>query len=151
MSRFFKTNENEILFWEAIGADINGATTYSGKVGVKGELEKKLNRAELEKEVPKLIAEGYKKIAREEYKLLLVEFEENNSFTRQDKLKRAKLIEKLDVLLFSTHLGECDEDTEAKTKNVVCAVIDFNIAKKLIEENLKGTEFSDYTGILLAE
>ena len=30
---------------------------------------------------------------------------------------------------------------------IKCVVVDFNIAKKVIEEELKNTEFADYAGI----
>ncbi len=68
--------------------------------------------------------------------------------TTEDLNKRHKLEERMNERLGWTGLGECDGGSIGSGTMEVCNyVIDFDIAKKVIEDDLKGTIFSDYTRI----
>jgi hypothetical protein len=68
--------------------------------------------------------------------------------TEEDLEKRDKLQERMDDLLGWTGLGHTDGgSTGSGTMEVACVVVDFDIAKKVIEDNLRGTEFENYTRI----
>lgn len=54
----------------------------------------------------------------------------------------------MDEVLGWTGLGHTDGGSiGTRTMEVRCVVVDFDIAKKVIEEKLKDTEFCDYTRI----
>jgi hypothetical protein len=66
----------------------------------------------------------------------------------EDVEKRHRLQERMDETLGWTGLGHCDGGSIGSgTMEVCCYVVDFEIAKKVIENDLKGTEFEDYTRI----
>jgi hypothetical protein len=68
--------------------------------------------------------------------------------TEQDLDKRHRLEGKLDRILGWTGLGHTDGGSIGSgTMEAGCVVVDFEIAKKVIEENLKDTEFGNYTRI----
>jgi hypothetical protein len=68
--------------------------------------------------------------------------------TLEDVEKRTRLQDKMDQVLGWTGLGHCDGGSIGSgTMEVCCYVIDFNIAKTVIEQSLKGTEFANYTRI----
>jgi hypothetical protein len=68
--------------------------------------------------------------------------------TAEDVEKRTRLQEKMDDVLGWTGLGHCDGGSIGSgTMEVCCYVIDFEVAKSVIEENLKDTEFANYTRI----
>lgn len=54
----------------------------------------------------------------------------------------------MNEILGWTGLGDVDGGSIGNgTMEIACRVVDFGIAKKVIEENLKNTEFSDYLKI----
>ena len=62
--------------------------------------------------------------------------------------KRHRLEERMDQTLGWTGLGHCDGGSIGTgTMEVCCLVVDFDIAKRVIEADLKNTEFGDYTRI----
>ena len=68
--------------------------------------------------------------------------------TPEDVEKRTRLQDRMNDFLGWIGLGHCDGGSIGSgTMEVCCFVIDFDIAKSLIEENLVGTEFANYTRI----
>jgi hypothetical protein len=62
--------------------------------------------------------------------------------------KRHRLEDRLDDTLGWTGLGAVDGGSIGSGTMEVCAfVVDFDLAKKVIEADLAGTEFADYTRI----
>jgi len=54
----------------------------------------------------------------------------------------------MDEVLGWTGLGHTDGGSIGSgTMEVGCIVVDFDIAKKVVEENLKGSEFANYSRI----
>lgn len=67
----------------------------------------------------------------------------------EDLDKRHRLEDKMNETLGWTGLGMCDGGSIGSgTMEVCCYVVDFDIAKRVIEEDLKGTEFEGYTKIV---
>lgn len=59
-----------------------------------------------------------------------------------------RLQKKMDEVLGWTGIGNCDGGSIGSgTMGVCCLVVDFDIAKQVIESKLKDTEFSNYTKI----
>ena len=66
----------------------------------------------------------------------------------EDLEKRHRLEDRMNETLGWTGLRMCDGGSIGSgTMEVCCYVVDFDMAKKVIEEDLKGTEFSDYIRI----
>ena len=80
--------------------------------------------------------------------LLEVEYKIDGFGTDQDLEKRHRLEEHLNELLGWTGLGHVDGGSIGSgTMEAGCVVVDFDIAKKVIEDNLKNTEFGEYSRI----
>ena len=68
--------------------------------------------------------------------------------TPKDLEKRHALEERMNETLGWTGVGHCDGGSIGSgTMEVCCFVVDFDTAKRVIEEDLKGTKFADYSRI----
>jgi hypothetical protein len=66
----------------------------------------------------------------------------------EDLDKRHRLQERMDETLGWTGLGHCDGGSIGSGTMEVCNfVVDYEIAKRVIEEDLSGTEFANFTRI----
>jgi len=102
----------------------------------------------VQKEIDEKLKEGYVEIAEDKVSFLEIEFKIDGFGTEQDLDKRHRLEERMDELLGWTGLGNTDGGSSGSgTMEVGCVVVDFDIAKKVIEQDLKNTEFADYTRI----
>lgn len=96
----------------------------------------------------KKLKEGYTEFNEDNISFLEIEYKIEGFGTEQDLEKRHRLEEKMDAILGWTGLGHSDGGSIGSgTMEVGCVVVDFDIAKKVIEEKLKDTEFRDYTRI----
>ena len=154
MLKLYKRVDNEILYWETWDKDDKTGIVHWGVVGQRGE-DKEIKsglfsnfRKEIQKEVDKKIAEGYDEINDDDLFTLLIEYNVDGHGTTADVDKRHKLEDKMKEVLGWTGLGDCDGGSIGSgTMEVCCFVVDFDIAKKVIETKLKDTEFADYTRI----
>ncbi|EMK3326064.1 hypothetical protein V8035_004546, partial [Vibrio vulnificus] len=100
----------------------------------------------IQKEINGLIESGYQQ-AEHEY-TLLIEYEVDGLGTSDALDKRAKLQDRMNETLGWTGLGHCDGGSIGSGTMEVCNyVVDFEVAKIVIENDLKGTEFDNYTRI----
>lgn len=124
-----------------------------GIVGIKGKYDEFDVSPQLYEDIgnkiEQLTQEGYRPIDIDDHAILIVEYNVTDDFgTSEDLEKRHKLQDLLGEILGWTGLGNCDGGSVgAGTMEVCCYVVDFDIAKKVIEEELKNTEFEDYTRI----
>lgn len=154
MLKLYKRVDNEIHYWETWNKDEKTGVVHWGVVGKRGE-DKEIKsglftnfRKEIQKEVDKQIENGYDQIEDDELFTLLIEFDVDGMGTPEDVEKRTRLQNKMDEVLGWTGLGHCDGGSIGSgTMEVCCFVVDFDIAKKVIETKLKDTEFADYTRI----
>ena len=154
MLKLYKRVDNEILYWENWDKDEKTGVVHWGVVGQRGE-DKEIKsgffsnfRKEIQKEVDKKMQDGYDEIDDDDLIILLIEFKVDGHGTTNDVDKRHKLEDKMKEVLGWTGLGDCDGGSIGSgTMEVCCFVVDFEIAKKVIEAKLKDTEFADYTRI----
>ena len=154
MLKLYKRVDNEILYWETWDKDEKTGVVHWGIVGQRGE-DKEINsglfsnfKKEIQKEVDKKIAEGYDEIDDADLFTLLIEFNVNGHGSTANVDKRHKLEDKMKEVLGWTGLGDCDGGSIGSgTMEVCCFVVDFDIAKQVIETKLKDTEFANYTRI----
>ena len=105
-------------------------------------------KAKIQKETDASLADGFSSIAPEDHCTLLIEYNVEGMGTREDIEKRHRLEERMDETLGWTGLGACDGGSIGSGTMEVCNfVVDFEIAKAVIESDLKGTEFGDYSRI----
>lgn len=78
----------------------------------------------------------------------MIEFAVEGMGTTEDVEKRQRLDARMNETLGWTGLGHNDGGSIGSgTMESCCFVVDFEMAKAVIEEDLKDTEFSDYTRI----
>ena len=154
MLKLYKQVDNEILYWETWDKDEKTGVVHWGIVGQRGQ-DKEIKsglfsnfRKEIQKEVDKIIETGYAEIDADNLFTLLIEFKVDGMGTPEDVEKRTRLQNKMDEVLGWTGLGHCDGGSIGSgTMEACCFVVDFDIAKQVIEAKLKDTEFADYTRI----
>jgi predicted DNA-binding WGR domain protein len=158
MLKLYKLIDNQLHYWETWDKDEKTAIVHWGIVGQRGE-DKEIKsglfsnfRKTVQKEIDEKLKEGYAEFNEENHSFLEIEYKIEGFGTEQDLDKRHRLEEKMDEVLGWTGLGHTDGGSSGSgTMEVVCVVVDFDIAKKVIEEKLKNTEFADYTRIFRME
>jgi hypothetical protein len=131
-------------------------TEHWGVVGETGETrEHKVKRGKDEDEAIGEVLrpasdDGFRPF--EDLAVLLIEYAVDGFGTKRDLEKRHALEERMDETLGWTGLGNCDGGSiGSNTMEVCCYVVDFEIAKRVIEADLQGTEFSNFTRIYLED
>jgi hypothetical protein len=154
MLKLYKRVGNETHYWETWDKDDKTGVIHWGIVGQNGQNKEVKSglfsnfRKQIQKEVNDFIANGYEQIDIEDHYTLLIEYKVEGMGTVEDLEKRTKLQEKMDHVLGWTGLGNCDGGSMGSgTMEVCCFVVDFDVAKNVIEKALKDTAFSDYTRI----
>jgi len=129
-----------------------------GVVGEEGELkEHKLSRKDNEEQAIRDILRpaseaGFSPMTTEDHIALVIEYAMKGHGTVADIDKRHSLEARMNETLGWTALGHCDGGSIGLgSMEVFCFDVDFEIAKRVIEHDLKGTEFGDYTRICTNE
>ena len=154
MVKLYKLIDNKLHYWETWDKDDKTAFIHWGIVGQRGQNKEVKSglfsnfRKSVQKEIDEKIKEGYKERDDNEVSFLEIEYIIDGFGTEQDLDKRHRLEEKMDEVLGWTGLGNCDGGSIGSgTMEVGCVVVDFEIAKKVIADNLKDTEFANYSRI----
>lgn len=154
MLKLYKLIDNQLHYWETWDKDEKTAIVHWGIVGQRGEDKEVTSglfsnfRKSVQKEIDEKIKDGYAEFDEDEIAFLEVEYKIDGFGSEQDLDKRHRLEDHLNELLGWTGLGHVDGGSIGSgTMEAGCMVVDFEIAKKVIEDNLKGTEFGDYSRI----
>jgi len=141
-------------YWEAWKEASGAFTVHWGELGTQGHRKTVKNsfwtRASksVEAESKGMIAEGFDEIEPDAHRVVIVEYAVEGMGTAVQLDKRHRLEERLNATLGWTGLGAVDGGSIGSGTMEVCAfVVDFDLAKKVIEADLVGTEFADYTRI----
>lgn len=155
MLKLYKKIDNQLHYWETWQKDKKTTIVHWGIVGQRGqdkEVKSGLfsnSHKALQKEINSKLKEGYSEFDEDDFIFLEIEYKIDDFGTDQDLDKRYRLEEKMDELLGWTGIGHTDGGSIGSgTMEVGCIVVDFDIAKKVIEEKLKDTEFGNYSRIL---
>ena len=154
MLKLYKLTDNQLHYWETWDKDEKTATIHWGMVGQRGE-DKEVKgglfsnfRKIVQKQIDEKLNEGYEEFEEDKVSFLEIEYKIEGFGTEKDLDKRQRLEGKLDEILGWTGLGHTDGGSIGSgTMEAGCIVVDFDIAKKVIEEKLKDTEFFDYSRI----
>jgi hypothetical protein len=94
------------------------------------------------------VAEGYVSVDEIGEATLLIEYAVEGFGTPADLKKRHALEDRMNETPGWTGLGNCDGGSIGSgTMEVCCFVADFEVAKRVIEADLAGTELADFTRI----
>ena len=151
MLKLYKFTDTGKHYWETW--ENNGVhTVHWGELGTKGESKElkstllKKAETEIQAEIHRLVEQGYDEIE-DEY-TLLIEYAVDGMGCEADVAKRHRLQDRMNETLGWTGLGHCDGGSIGSgTMEVCCFVVDFEIAKAVLEADLRGTEFENYTRI----
>jgi hypothetical protein len=151
MLKLYKFTDALKSYWETWDND-GVHTIHWGTLGTRGssrELKSsffKKPTSEIQKEIDQRVAEGFRPV--EDHATLLIEFAVDGMGSGADVEKRHRLEGRMSETLGWTGLGHCDGGSIGSgTMEVCCLVVDFDTAKRVIEADLKDTEFSNYTRI----
>ena len=141
-------------YWETWDDGKGIHTVHWGQLGSRGETKTVkstlLRKAEstIQKDVDRLMDDGFRPVEPEAHATLMVEYAIHGMGTPADLDKRHRLEERINETLGWTGLGACDGGSIGSGTMEVCNfVVDFQVAKAVIEKDLVGTEFANYTRI----
>lgn len=146
MQKLYKLTDGDLYYHEA-WKDKENITEHWGKVGERGETrDHKVSGNTIDSVLAPAIKSGFEPVEAEH--VLMVEYSINGMGNKVDLKKRHELESELNELLGWTGLGNCDGGSIGSgTMEVCCFVVDFSLAKRVIEEKLRGTTFGDYLRI----
>ncbi|GAA4321192.1 hypothetical protein GCM10023149_20930 [Mucilaginibacter gynuensis] len=154
MLKLYKNDNGTISYWETWDKDSKNALVHWGVIGNKGQSKEvksglfKSFKKEIQQEIDQLIAEGYGVIDTEDHYTLLIEYIVDGMGTLEDVEKRYSLENLMNEVLGWTGLGHSDGGSIGSgTMEVCCLVVDFEIAKQVIEKALQDTQFANYSRI----
>ncbi len=153
MLKLYKTIDSVLHYHEA-WTEEKHIIEHWGKVGDRGESKKhRLPKVFDEDDIlnatlASALEAGYTVFDDEEMKVLLVEYTVTDMGSKADLKKRHLLEDRLNDLLGWTGLGYCDGGSIGSgSMEVCCFVVNFDIAKTVIEADLAGTKFADFSRI----
>ena len=154
MLKLYKQIDSKLHYWETWDTDDNSAIVHWGIVGDTGEQKEVKSgllssfKKAVQKEIDQKLKEGYTEFHDDKVFFLEVEYEIDGFGTEENLDKRHRLEERLNELLGWTGLGHVDGGSIGSgTMEAGCVVVDFEIAKRVIEHDLKATEFGNYSRI----
>lgn len=152
MLKLYRLSEEKKEYWKTWSNDDSSHRVHWGVLGTTGEskvLKMSLfhnPQKAIQKEIDDLIAIGFSEV--DQTFTLMVEYSVDGFGTPEDLDKRARLQDRLNETLGWTGLGHCDGGSIGSDTMEVCNyVVDFEIAKRVIEKELIGTEFENFTRI----
>jgi hypothetical protein len=153
MEKLYKRIDGTLHYRES-WVDNGILTEHWGVVGERGQYREsavaKDQTAEeaIDSALQPALESGYRPIDINEHAVLLIEYRVDGFGTSADLEKRHELEDRMNETLGWTGLGMCDGGSIGSgTMEVVCFVVDFDIAKDVIVRDLAGTKFADYTRI----
>jgi hypothetical protein len=154
MLKLYRFTNDKKEYWETWDNDDGSHTVHWGELGTQGESRTVkstlLKKAEaiVQKEIDGVVSRGYRPIDDKDHITLLIEYAVDGTGTGADVEKRHRLEKRMNETLGWTGLGACDGGSIGSGTMEVCNyVVDFEIAKSVIEKDLTDTEFSNFTRI----
>ena len=152
MIKLYKRIEGVLHYHEA-WCDNGMLTEHWGVVGEKGSIKEyripsfKSESAFILEVLQTPLKAGYAELE-DDPSIVLIEFLVDGHGSSDDLDKRYALQSRMDQTLGWTGLGHCDGGSMGSgTMEVCCFVVDAEIAKRVIADDLKDTVFSDFSRI----
>lgn len=141
-------------YWETWQDSPGSHIVHWGELGSLGQTKTikssffKKAEAVIQKEIDDLVKSGFAPVLPEDHAILLIEYQINGMGTQADLSKRHALEDRMNETLGWTGLGACDGGSIGSDTMEVCNfVVDYDIAAKIIAEDLAGTDFENYSRI----
>ncbi|MFM9436962.1 putative DNA-binding WGR domain protein [Janthinobacterium sp. CG_23.3] len=158
MLKLYRFADGKKEYWETWQDDSGAYTIHWGELGTKGEsrnvrstLFAKAEKA-IQKELDRLVTQGFHPVDMDDHHTLLIEYAVDGMGTSNDVEKRHRLEDRMNETLGWTGIGMCDGGSIGSGSMEVCSyVVDFEVAKAVIEKDLARTEFANYTRIFNEE
>ncbi|KUL95575.1 hypothetical protein DK26_10705 [Bosea sp. WAO] len=154
MIKLYRSSGPTIHYWETWAEDDRRHIVHWGELGTRGtsKIVKStfLRKARhiVQKEIDERLQQGYQPIPDENHAILMIEYAVAGFGTSADLDKRHRLEQRMNETLGWTGLGTCDGGSIGSGSMEVCnSVVDFDLAKRMIERDLADTEFSDFVRI----
>lgn len=154
MKKLYRFTDSRKEYWEVWESTGGGFTVHWGELGTQGRQKDIENQfwAKADKlvaaERKAMLAQGFHEIEPEDHATLIVEYAIDGMGDAAQLDKRHRLEDRLNETLGWTGLGACDGGSIGSGTMETCSfVVDVDLAKKVIEADLLGTEFADYTRI----
>ncbi|HEY0466018.1 MAG TPA: hypothetical protein VGC79_17530 [Polyangiaceae bacterium] len=155
MIKLYKGTKGGVLYHEAWSADAT-ITEHWGKLGEPGNTrDHALGEADdanelLEAVLASARASGFVELDEDELPMLLIEYRIQGMGSAADLAKRHALEDRMNEVLGWVGLGQCEGGNIGYgTMEVCCLVVDFEVARRVIEADLAGTIFADYSRIFV--
>jgi hypothetical protein len=149
MLKLYKNIAGQWHYWETWEKDKSSSVIHWGIVGERGQDNLVSNKI-LEAEIDNIKDQDYIEFDELDPAILMIEYPVSGMGTVRDVDKRHLLEDRMNQTLGWTGLGHCDGGSIGSgTMEVCCFVVDFEIARKVIEQDLKNSDFSDYSRIYL--
>jgi hypothetical protein len=154
MLKLYKFADGKKEYWETWDNGNGSHTIHWGELGTRGQSKTVTStllakaKSTIQKEIDDLVNLGFRPIDIEEHFTLLIEYAINGMGTTDDLEKHQRLENRMNETLGWTGLGACDGGSIGSGSMEVCNfVVDFELAKSVIEKDLADTEFANYTRI----
>lgn len=154
MLKLYRFADGKKEYWETWKDDSGSHIIHQGELGTRGESRNVRStlfvKAEktIQKEIDRLVKLGFCPVGLDEHCTLLIEYAVDGMGTVDDVEKRHRLENRMNETLGWTGIGMCDGGSIGSgSMEVCCYVVDVEVAKAVIEKDLAGTEFANYTRI----
>ncbi|XAL99893.1 hypothetical protein OT109_00615 [Phycisphaeraceae bacterium D3-23] len=154
MQKLYLQHDGRITAYHEAWMHNDAITEHWGDLGQKGETREHRRDPKLSEEenlalvLARAIEKGYQSIDPDDEVPLIVEYRVKGFGTPEDLNKRHALEDRLNEALGWAGLGACDGGSiGSDTMEVCCYVVDFEVAKRVIEANLADSQFSDFNRI----
>jgi predicted DNA-binding WGR domain protein len=152
--KLYRFADGKKEYWETWQDGASSHTVHWGELGTRGDSKTVKStlfaKAEklIQKEIDHLRSLGFHPIDSDDHCTLLVEYAVDGMGTEEDLEKRHRLESRMNETLGWTGLGACDGGSIGSGSMEVCTfVVDFDVAKAVIAQDLADTEFANYTRI----
>ena len=154
MIKLYKLDIQGKLHYHEAWSIENEIVEHWGEVGTVGETSNhayKRNGDEnsaLERVLTRARELGFSEIPAEDHRILIIEYPIENNQAEATLAKQNDVILVLDEILGWTGLGQTDGgNIHSETMEVCCAVVDFDLARRIIAEDLRETQHANYSRI----
>lgn len=154
MLKLYRLLPSKKEYWETWEQSPGQHLVHWGELGTRGSTETVRSGITvsatdiIQKEIHELVAQGYAPVEDDEHAILMIEYPVEGMGTPIDLEKRNALEARLNETLGWTGMGNCDGGSIGSGTMEVCNfVVDFEVAKQVIEMDLAGTEFANYSRI----
>ena len=154
MLKLYRMSGSSKEYWETWEEAKDSHIVHWGVLGTRGETKTvksgflRAATSAIQAEIDGLVAAGFRPIASEDHAFLTIEYSVDGMGSAADLEKRHRLEQRMNETLGWTGLGACDGGSIGSGTMEVCNfVLDFDLAKQVIEEDLQDTEFADFARI----